>query len=729
MSYVAIFMAWPYANGPLHLGHVAGNCLPADIQYRYERARGRRVLMCSGSDEHGTPITLTAEQMGVEPQFVVDKYHEINTKALADLGCSWVNPVDPRGPEFGGALYNRTSDDLHKEMVKEIFLQLLESGFLESKTMQQYCSVNNDGSTKFLPDRYVEGECPTCNSDGARGDQCDNCGSTYEAHELLNPRSKLSPDSIIEVRDTNHYFLRLGDFQESLERHSSERQNVWKPNVRAMTKNWLDMGLRSRAVTRDIEWGIEIPLEGKDWKSKRVYVWFEAVQGYYTCAKIWAKRHASKSGHPLGEKAWENWWKKSDGRDNTRHIYFMGKDNIPFHTIIWPAILMGLNASNKGEISHISLPGDLILEDNVSANEYLLLQGGQFSKSRKHAVWLPSYLERYDADALRYYLSINMPETHDADFRWEEYVDRVNNELIGTYGNFVHRVMTLTHRIDSKEGNPLQDFDNPSNQTHIITEINKHIDSAISSMEKQRFKEALRSIMGIAQIGNSVLQEAAPWNYINQQDSKERTASLASLSLSWRICSCLAVCLRPFIPFSSDKLWNMLGNVNDIDLVLWEDSMDTSSDLSWNNEPPKPLFRRLDLEEILETESSLSDGGGASNEEKDIRGDYIEFEDFMKVDMRTGKIISVDDHPNADKLFVIKIDEGNNSIRTVCAGLKGHYKESELVGQNVVFVANLEPRKLRGVMSEGMILAADDGEGGVKVLTTDGEINTGSRVR
>ena len=730
MSYVAIFMAWPYANGPLHLGHVAGNCLPADIQYRYERARGRRVLMCSGSDEHGTPITLTAEQMGVDPQFVVDKYHEINTKALADLGCSWVNPVDQRGPEFGGALFNRTSDDLHKEMVKDIFLQLLESGFLESKTMQQYCSVNNDGSTKFLPDRYVEGECPTCNSDGARGDQCDSCGSTYEAHELLNPRSKLSPDSIIEVRDTNHYFLRLGDFQESLERHSSERQNVWKPNVRAMTKNWLDMGLRSRAVTRDIEWGIEIPLEGKDWESKRVYVWFEAVQGYYTCAKIWAIRHAAKAGHPLGEEAWENWWKKSDDRDNTRHIYFMGKDNIPFHTIIWPAILMGLNASNKGEISHVSLPGDLILEDNVSANEYLLLQGGQFSKSRKHAVWLPSYLERYDADALRYYLSINMPETHDTDFRWEEYVDRVNNELIGTYGNFVHRVMTLTHRIESKEGNPLQYFDNPSNHTNIITDINKHIDSAISSMEKQRFKEALRSIMGIAQIGNSVLQEAAPWKYLNQQDSKERSTSLASLSLAWRICSCLAVCLRPFIPFSSDKLWKMLGNDNDIDLVLWEDSMDISSELSWNNEPPKPLFRRLDLEEILETESSLSDGGGTSNEDKeDTRGDYIEFDDFMKVDMRTGKIVSVDDHPNADKLFVIKIDEGDDSTRTVCAGLKGHYKPSELVGLNIVFVANLEPRKLRGVMSEGMILAADDGEGGVKVLTTDGEINTGSRVR
>ena len=471
MSYVAIFMAWPYANGPLHLGHVAGNCLPADIQYRYERARGRRVLMCSGSDEHGTPITLTADQMGVEPQFVVDKYHEINTQALADLGCSWVNPIDPRGPEYGGALYNRTSDELHKEMVKEIFLQLLETGFLEKKTMQQYCSIGKDGSMRFLPDRYVEGECPSCKSDGARGDQCDSCGSTYEAHELVNPKSKLDPDSIIEVRDTDHYFLRLGDFQESLEKHATERQNIWKPNVKAMTKNWLDMGLRSRAVTRDIEWGIEIPLEGEEWASKRVYVWFEAVQGYLTCAKIWAKRYASTAGHPLGEEAWTNWWKVSDDKYSARHLYFMGKDNIPFHTIIWPAILMGLNASRKNEVSNSSSSGKLILEDNVCANEYLMLQGGQFSKSRKHAVWLPSYLERYDADALRYYLSINMPETHDTDFRWEEYVDRVNNELIGTYGNFVHRVMTLTHRIESKGENPLKDFDNFSNHANNIIQI------------------------------------------------------------------------------------------------------------------------------------------------------------------------------------------------------------------------------------------------------------------
>ena len=730
MEYVAIFMAWPYANGPLHLGHVAGNCLPADIQYRYERARGRRVLMCSGSDEHGTPISITAEEMGVSPQEVVDKYHEINKKALADLGCSWVDPIDPRGPQYGGALYNRTSDEMHKEIVREVFTKLMDSGFLEKMTMQQYCSVDQDGEVRFLPDRYVEGECPECSEDGARGDQCDSCGATYEAHELVNPRSKLDGDSEIEVRDTDHFFLRLNDFQQSLELHASERQTVWKPNVRAMSKNWLDMGLRPRAVTRDIEWGITIPLEGGEWDSKRVYVWFEAVQGYYSCARIWASRNACTAGHPEGEDAWKNWWNVSADGESPKLIYFMGKDNIPFHTIIWPAIIMGLNASKPSEVSHLPRPGDLVLEYNVSANEYLMLQGGQFSKSRRHAVWLPSYLEQYDADSLRYYLSINMPETHDTDFRWDEYVDRVNNELIGTYGNFVHRVMTLSHRLDSEDGNPLSNYDDFSDHGEIIQEVEDQIASAIASMEKQRFKEALRSIMGIAQIGNSLLQEAAPWKYINEDESDERRSSMSSLALSWRICSCLAVCMRPFIPFSSDRLWGMLGNEADIDNVLWEDSMDMETSLFWNPEKPEPLFSRLDLEEILERENSLADSkDNDESPDPNAGGGYIDFEDFMKVEMRTGRIVSVDDHPNADKLFVITIDEGSDSTRTVCAGLKGHYEPSELEGLNVVFVANLEPRKLRGVMSEGMILAADDGEGGVKVLTTEGDILSGSRVR
>jgi len=730
MEYVTIFMAWPYANGPLHLGHVAGNCLPADIQYRYERARGRRVLMCSGSDEHGTPITLTAEQMGISPQDVVDKYHEVNTKALADLGCSWVNPVDPRGIEFGGALYNRTSDPMHKQFVQEVFTQLLNSGFLQRESMQQYCSIGNDGKVRFLPDRYVEGKCPSCSEDGARGDQCDSCGATYEAHELLEPRSKLDADSAIEVRDTEHYFLRLNDFQESLEAHALERKGVWKANVRSMSKNWLDMGLRPRAVTRDIEWGIEIPLEGEDWGTKRIYVWFEAVQGYYTCARIWAERYAAPSGHSDGLDAWKNWWVVPQEGESPRHIYFMGKDNIPFHTIIWPAILMGLNSNDASEVSHIPGPGQMVLEDNVSSNEYLMLQGGQFSKSRRHGVWLPSYLERYDPDALRYYLSINMPETHDTDFRWDEYVDRVNNELIGTYGNFVHRVMTLTHRLQSEGGNPLATYDDNELHAETIASVNEKISSAIDSMERQRFKEALRTIMGIAQIGNSLLQEAAPWKHLKAEESAERQLSLSSLALSWRICSCLAVCMRPFIPFSSERLWSMLGNESDIDTILLEDSMNGMEPLSWNPESPKPLFARLDLDEILESEESLSDSkDNDSPTPREKGGDYIDFDDFMKVEMRTGRIVSVEDHPNADKLFVITIDEGSDSTRTVCAGLKGHYEPSELEGLNVVFVANLEPRKLRGVMSEGMILAADDGDGGVKVLTTEGDILSGSRVR
>tara|TARA_B100001123_G_scaffold142011_1_gene164938 strand:- start:2658 stop:4850 length:2193 start_codon:yes stop_codon:yes gene_type:complete len=730
MEYVTIFMAWPYANGPLHLGHVAGNCLPADIQYRYERARGRKVLMCSGSDEHGTPITLTAEEMGISAQDVVDKYHEVNKQALADLGCSWVNPVDPRGIEFGGALYNRTTDPMHKEIVQEVFTQLLGSGFLERKSMQQYCSVNNDGKIRFLPDRYVEGKCPVCSEDGARGDQCDSCGATYEAHELIDPRSKLEGESQIEVRDTEHYFLRLNDFQESLEEHSYERKSVWKANVRSMSKNWLDMGLRPRAVTRDIEWGIEIPLEGKEWESKRIYVWFEAVQGYYTCARIWADRYAAPSGHIDGIDAWKNWWLVPEEGESPRHIYFMGKDNIPFHTIIWPAILMGLNADDASGVSHVTAPGKMVLEDNVSSNEYLMLQGGQFSKSRRHGVWLPSYLERYDPDALRYYLSINMPETHDTDFRWDEYVDRVNNELIGTYGNFVHRVMTLAHRLPSEGGNPLASYDESELHQETIASVNEKISDAIDSLERQRFKEALRSIMGIAQIGNSILQNAAPWKHLKGMESPERHHSLSSLALTWRICSCLAVCMRPFIPFSSERLWSMLGNESDIDTILLEDSMNGIEPLSWNSKAPKPLFARLDLDDILKSEESLSDSkDNDSSPSPENGGDYIDFEDFMKVEMRTGRIVSVDDHPNADKLFVITIDEGSDSTRTVCAGLKGHYEPSELEGLNVVFVANLEPRKLRGVMSEGMILAAEDGEGGVKVLTTEGDILSGSRVR
>ena len=718
-------MAWPYANGPLHLGHVAGNCLPADIQYRYERARGRSVIMCSGSDEHGTPITVTAEQENVDPQEIVDRYHQINTQALIDLGCSWGTNIDPRGIDYGGALYNRTTDPRHKELVQEYFTKLKQSGFLKQQSMKQYCSINSEGITKFLPDRYVEGECPICGSDGARGDQCDECGSTYESSELVNPRSKMDPDAKIEIRDTEHFFFQLNQFQNELEKHSITKQKVWKPNVRAMTKNWLNMGLRPRAVTRDMEWGIELPLSENEWETKRIYVWFEAVQGYLTCSQIWSERFSDNPDD------WMKWWVKSDEGTEPKHIYFMGKDNIPFHTVIWPAIIMGLNSSNSGNPPSSDIDsGELVLESNVPAMEYLMLQGGQFSKSRKHAVWLPSFLEHHNPDTLRYFLSINMPEGHDTDFRWEEYVDKVNNELIGTYGNFVHRVMTLSHRLDSENGtNPLLQYFDSTDHVETNEKIQTLLESAIASMEKQRFKEALRSLMNISQIGNGLIQHSEPWKYMREADSPEKSKSLSTLAYCWKICRGLAITLRPFLPFQSDQLWSMLGEERNIDDILFEDSFNFDSDFYWNNEKPKPLFERLDIDDILEREKLIAgtDADKLEVTEEDVN--YIDFEDFMKVEMKTGKVVDIEDHPNADKLYVVTIEDGPDSTRTVCAGLKGIYQKEQLLGKQVIFVANLKPRKLRGIMSEGMILAADDGDGNVSVLTLDSEMPTGSQVR
>ena len=725
MEHVAIFMAWPYANGPLHLGHVAGNCLPADIQYRYERSRGRSVIMCSGSDEHGTPITVTADLENVEPQQIVDRYHQINTQALIDLGCSWGDNIDPRGLEYGGTLYNRTTDPRHKELVQEYFSQLRDSGFLKIQTMQQYCSISTDGITKFLPDRYVEGKCPVCGSDDARGDQCDDCGSTYESIELINPRSKMDPSAKIEVRDTDHFFFQLNQFQDELESHSLTKQKIWKPNVRAMTKNWLNMELRPRAVTRDMEWGIRVPIPDEDWDAKRIYVWFEAVQGYLTCSRIWAENFSNN------DDDWKKWWVKSDEGIEPKHIYFMGKDNIPFHTVIWPSIIMGLNSANSGNPpSSIIEPGDLVLESNVPAMEFLMLQGGQFSKSRKHAVWLPSFLQNHSPDTLRYFLTINMPEGHDTDFRWEEYVDKVNNELIGTYGNFIHRVMTLSHRIESTTNeNPLSKYYDLKNHEDSAIQIQELLHSAINSMEKQRFKEALRSLMNISQIGNGLIQHSEPWKYMKLEDSPEKSKSLSTLAFCWQICRGLAITMRPFLPFQSDELWAMLGEDTVIDNILFEDSFSFDNDFSWNSDKPKPLFSRLEIEEILEREKLIAGSSADDKEVKEEDVNYIDFEDFMKVEMKTGKVVAIDDHPNADKLYVVTIEDGPESTRTVCAGLKGIYEKDQLLGKQVVFVANLKPRKLRGIMSEGMILAADDGDGKVSVLTLDSDMPTGSQVR
>ena len=743
-EHVLVCVAWPYANGPLHLGHVAGCYLPPDICARFERARGNRVLMVSGSDEHGTPITVSAEQEGRNPQDIVDEYHSINTQALLDLGCTWLPNVDQRGIDYGGSLFNRTSDPQHKAKVQENFKHLYDAGFFERRTMQQYFEVHPDGGGRFLPDRYIEGTCPTCGAENARGDQCDECGATYESSELNNPVSKMNPELKVEIRDTEHLFYRLDLFQEALELHADKNYAVWKPNVRAMTKQWLDMGLRPRAVTRDLEWGIDVPLDSDDWGNKCIYVWFEAVQGYLTCSQIWSET--------FGDSAlWEKWW-INDSTQKQRHYYFLGKDNVPFHTVIWPAIIMGLNHVRNGKSADdpIQLPqdGDLRLEDNVPAMEYLMLAGGQFSKSRKHAIWLPSFLEQFDPDTLRYYLSINMPESHDTDFTWNEFVDRINNELIATYGNFANRVLSLSARLPNAPGAPaLSSFDDNNTYSNLQTTLEKLHADMTSSLERHRYKEALRTAMTAAQHGNQMLQNAAPWVHLKTDVGADgRKESLASLAFGWRICRYLAIVTQPFLPFSAKKLWTMLGITTELENSTWDSAVDWS--IKIQNPPAsfEPLFQRLDADEILKHEKSIIENSSEkSNPGHEVKGgkkemknmkeeplegiEYLDFDTFMKVDLRVGIITSVEDHPNADRLYVIRIDEGSGQERTICAGIKSYYTADELLQKSIVFVSNLKPRALRGVTSQGMMLAADDGNGGVRLVTIDGEIAAGSRVR
>ena len=743
-EHVLVCVAWPYANGPLHLGHVAGCYLPPDICARFERARGNRVLMVSGSDEHGTPITVSAEQEGRNPQDIVDEYHSINTQALLDLGCTWLPNVDQRGIDYGGSLFNRTSDPRHKVKVQENFKLLYDAGFFERRTMQQYFEVHPDGGGRFLPDRYIEGTCPTCGAENARGDQCDECGATYESSELNNPVSKMNPELKVEIRDTEHLFYRLDLFQEALELHAEKNYAVWKPNVRAMTKQWLDMGLRPRAVTRDLEWGIEVPLDSDDWGNKCIYVWFEAVQGYLTCSQIWSETFGDSA-------SWEKWW-MNDSTQKQRHYYFLGKDNVPFHTVIWPAIIMGLNHVRNGKSADdpIQLPqdGDLRLEDNVPAMEYLMLAGGQFSKSRKHAIWLPSFLKQFDPDTLRYYLSINMPESHDTDFTWNEFVDRINNELIATYGNFANRVLSLSARLPNAPGAPsLSSFDDNNTYTNLQTTLEKLHADMTSSLERHRYKEALRTAMTAAQHGNQMLQNAAPWVHLKTDVGADgRKESLASLAFGWRICRYLAIVTQPFLPFSAKKLWTMLGITTELENISWDSAIDWSIKIGNPLASFEPLFQRLDAGEILKHEKSIVENSSEkSNPGHEVKGgkkemknmkeeplegiEYLDFDTFMKVDLRVGVITSVEDHPNADRLYVIRIDDGSGQERTICAGIKSYYTADELLQKSIVFVSNLKPRALRGVTSQGMMLAADDGNGGVRLVTIDGEISAGSRVR
>ncbi|MCX6010715.1 MAG: methionine--tRNA ligase [Chloroflexi bacterium] len=546
---ILVAVAWPYANGPLHLGHIAGAYLPADIFARYHRLKGNEVLMVSGSDQHGTPITIKAEQEGKTPAEIADRYHHDFLESWQGLGISF-------------DLFTSTGTANHAQVTQDIFLTLLKKGYIYKASMSQpYCPQ----CKRFLPDRYIEGTCPYCHSTGARGDQCDDCGKPMNPAELVSPRCRLC-GTAPQFQDSEHFFLKLSAFQDKLAAWAGE-QGQWRPNVYALTQRYLKEGLKDRAITRDIGWGVAVPLEG--YENKRIYVWFEAVIGYLSATKEWAKSRGDGEG-------WRPFWQDKDSKS----YYFIGKDNIPFHTIIWPAMLMGYGGLN--------LPYD------VPANEFLTIEGKKLSTSRNWAVWLPDYLSRYDPDPLRYLLSINMPDTGDTDFSWREFFRRNNDELVATYGNLVNRVLTFVYR--NFEGGVPQSGKLDDQSQKLLDKAEETLKNVGELISQCHFKQGAMAAMALAQEANRYLDDKSPWKII--KEDKETAAT--SLYVALGVISALKTALYPFIPFSSQKLHGMMGFGGTIESDGWKLMLPTGGQKLGE---PEPLFTKLD-EELVEEETA-----------------------------------------------------------------------------------------------------------------------------
>ncbi|TFG56197.1 MAG: methionine--tRNA ligase [Methanomassiliicoccus sp.] len=647
---VFIGVAWPYANSAIHLGHVAGSLLPPDIFSRYHRMRGHQVLMVSGSDQHGTPVTVRAEKDNQTPEQVAERYHLINKKAIEDLGI-----------EF--SMFTKTHTPNHVSVVHDVFLRLMEKGHLEQRqTLQYYCPK----CVKFLPDRYVEGKCSKCGNESSRSDQCDKCGTTFEVGEISDPVC-ITCHSRPEMKETEHYFFKLTDFDEPL-LHYVQGSEHWRSNVQLFTQNWLESGLKDRPITRDMSWGVPVPLPNTE--GKVIYVWFEAVIGYLSASKEWAQ----SIGRP---DAWKDYWMDPE----VKSYYFLGKDNIPFHTIIWPSILMGYGGLN--------LPYD------VPANEFLTFKGEKLSKSKGPSIDIPSILDLFEADLVRYYLTVNMPEGKDADFSWEDFETKVNNELVATLGNYFHRVLSFTHKNFHEVPSLPEGIEAEEGQVRdAIAQALVEVETYISACQ---FKKGLKAIMDLAQFGNRFFDAVKPWSLLKT----DRAKCGGVLNLNLRIVQALAVLGHPFMPFSSQRLWGFLGN----DGTIGEGSWDwVTKDLNVGSPlpEPKPLFKKVEIDR----EESL-------------------FAAYEALDLRVGLVEEVCDHPNADKLMVLKVDIGR-PIQLV-AGLKNYYTKEQLTGKKVVVITNLQPAKLRGVESQGMVLAAESGDL-VKVLTPSGPAEPGDRV-
>ena len=675
-----ITAALPYTNGPIHIGHLAGVYVPADIYARYLRMQGNDVAFVCGSDEHGVPITIKAKKEGVTPQDIVDKYDGIIRKSFEDFGVSFDN-------------YSRTSAKVHHDTASAFFKKMYEDGkFIEETTQQLY----DEKAGQFLADRFVTGTCPKCGNEEAYGDQCESCGTSLNATDLINPKSAITGE-VPTLKETRHWFLPLDQYQEWLDEWIVKgHAHDWKSNVHGQVKSWLNDGLRARAVTRDLDWGIPVPVEGGD--GKVLYVWFDAPIGYISSTKEWAEREG---------KDWELYWKD----ENTKLVHFIGKDNIVFHCIIFPVMLK----------AH----GDYILPENVPANEFLNLEGKKLSTSKNWAVWLHEYLEDFpdQQDVLRYVLTANAPEAKDNDFTWKDFQARNNNELVAVFGNFINRVVVLTNKYYSGIVPKPNDYSEVDEQT--IAELKAYPAVIASSIEKYRFREAQGELMNLARLGNKYLADEEPWKLIKTDEERVKTVMYVAL----QIASALATLSEPFLPFSSAKLQKML-NFTDAENKLsgeeysqWDKIATRDSLLPAGHQIGKAelLFSKIEdaqIQQQLEKLEATKTANAAEDKVVEPQKETATFEDFTKMDLRVGTIIEAHKMPKTKKLMVIKVDTGLDQ-RTVVSGIAEHYKAEEIIGKKVTVLANLAPRKLRGVESEGMILMTENAAGKLVFVNPD----------
>lgn len=672
--------ALPYANGPVHIGHLAGVYVPADIYVRYLRLKGRPVLFIGGSDEHGVPVTIRARKEGISVQQVVDRYHTLIKDSFEKFGISF-------------DIYSRTTSTTHHKLASDFFRKLYDEGKFVEKVSEQFY---DEQTQHFLTDRNIRGECPRCHAADAYGDQCEKCGATLSPEELINPYNAETGNPLVR-KATKHWYLPLDQYQNWLEHWILDGHKEWRPNVYGQCKSWLDSGLHPRAVTRDLDWGIPVPVEGAE--GKVLYVWFDAPIGYISNTKELCDAHPE-----LG--SWETWWKDPD----TRLVHFIGKDNIVFHCIVFPAMLK----------AH----GDYILPDNVPSNEFLNLEGNKISTSKNYAVWLHEYLQEIPGrqDELRYVLTANAPETKDNDFTWADYQARCNNELVAVYGNFVNRALQLTQKYYDgvvPECGELTDFDSATfgEFAGIKTRLEE-------LLENFKFRDAQKEAMNLARIGNKYIADSEPWKLIKTDPERVKTIIYISLQLTAN----LAIAFEPFLPFSSKRLRNMIG----MEQFNWE-QLGSTDLLPTGRKLPKPslLFSKIE-DEVIQAQMEKLQNTIKANMEAEYHTapikETVSFDDFQKVDIRVGTVLACERVPKMKKLLKFTIADGLEN-RTIISGIAQWYEPEQLVGKQVLFVANLAPREFKnGLVSEGMILSAENWDGNISLATTAKEVKPGSRL-